>query len=313
MIRLPLIETWLADAHTRLRPKTMREYVRILDKHLLRSLDLTAPERVVFKQVRAAIKSMPSVSVQRNAIVVMRQFFDWCIEEGHSEPPNPAYGLKGKRPKPRERSLTEAELRCVWLGLEGLGDYTHILRLLILTGCRANEIARLQASEVKLEARQIELPTARCKNRRPHIVPLAPLALEQLPAKQGFLFGRGPAGFDGWKTKARLDEKIVGMEHWVVHDLRRTFVTQCNELELAAPHIIEAAVNHVGGHRAGVAGIYNRAAYLPQKRALLEAWAAEVGRIIGPAVARPRERLGGDVVSPEQRREPGHTSRTNIP
>jgi integrase len=67
----------------------------------------------------------------------------------------------------------------------------------------------------------------------------------------------------------------------VIHDLRRSFVTHAAERGIAEPHVIEAVVNHVSGHRAGVAGIYNRAAYASQKREALERWAVEIGRIVG--------------------------------
>ena len=40
------------------------------------------------------------------------------------------------------------------------------------------------------------------------------------------------------------------------------------------PHIIEAVVNHVSGHKGGVAGVYNRATYAAEKRAALDRWAA---------------------------------------
>ena len=47
-----------------------------------------------------------------------------------------------------------------------------------------------------------------------------------------------------------------------------------------APHIIEAILNHVSGHKAGVAGVYNRAGYETQKRHALVAWANELLRIV---------------------------------
>jgi integrase len=63
---------------------------------------------------------------------------------------------------------------------------------------------------------------------------------------------------------------------WRAHDLRRTMVTHLNEMGFL-PHAIEATVNHVSGAaKAGVAGTYNRAAYLPERRAALEAWAEKI-------------------------------------
>lgn len=42
------------------------------------------------------------------------------------------------------------------------------------------------------------------------------------------------------------------------------------------PHIIEAVLNHISGTRAGVAGVYNRAAYEPEKRAALDTLASYI-------------------------------------
>ena len=66
---------------------------------------------------------------------------------------------------------------------------------------------------------------------------------------------------------------------WRLHDLRRTAATGMAEIGIA-PHIVEAALNHVSGARAGVAGTYNRAAFAPEKRAALERWAAHVEGLI---------------------------------
>ena len=63
------------------------------------------------------------------------------------------------------------------------------------------------------------------------------------------------------------------MAPWVLHDLRRSFVTHLNELGIAPPHhVIEAIVNHVSGHVAGVAGTYNKAIYLDERRRALDFW-----------------------------------------
>jgi hypothetical protein len=53
------------------------------------------------------------------------------------------------------------------------------------------------------------------------------------------------------------------------------------------PHIVEAVLNHVSGHKAGVAGVYNRAAYAKEKPAALELWAKHVDRLVS---AKSREK-----------------------
>jgi hypothetical protein len=74
------------------------------------------------------------------------------------------------------------------------------------------------------------------------------------------------------------------MPHWTLHDLRRTAVTGMVELGVA-PHVVEMVVNHVSGHRAGVAGIYNRSEMLPERQVALQRWAAHVeGLVSGSAV-----------------------------
>jgi len=48
------------------------------------------------------------------------------------------------------------------------------------------------------------------------------------------------------------------------------------------PHIVEAVLNHVSGHRAGVAGIYNRAKYQAEMREALSRWADYVEALLQP-------------------------------
>jgi integrase len=136
------------------------------------------------------------------------------------------------------------------------------------------------------------LPGARTKNRREHLLPLVPAALALLPPRRNgrdFLFGDGPRrsgdphrGFSGWsKSKTTLDARIAEalgepLPHWTVHDLRRSASTVMADRLGVLPHIVEAILNHVSGHRAGVAGVYNRARYAAEMREALERWAEHV-------------------------------------
>ena len=116
----------------------------------------------------------------------------------------------------------------------------------------------------------------RTKNGRGHDVPLSDEALSILTSVgsrdgRALIFGEGSGPFSGWsKSKERLDKRC-GVTGWRLHDLRRTVVTGMAELG-TQPHVIEAVVNHVSGHKAGVAGIYNRAIYAREKREALKQW-----------------------------------------
>jgi integrase len=106
------------------------------------------------------------------------------------------------------------------------------------------------------------------------------------------IFGDRQGPFSGWsQAKRRLDANIIRqaeapLQPWTLHDLRRTAVTGMVELGIA-PHVVEAVVNHVSGHKGGVAGIYNRASYAGEKRAALDRWVQHVERVVSTSCSRP--------------------------
>jgi integrase len=156
---------------------------------------------------------------------------------------------------------------------------------LILTGQRREEIGGLRHSEICDGS--IVLPGTRTKNKRAHVVPLAAAAqaiLVKMPAgDDDFVCGNGRP-FTSWGYgKARIDARLaaacIKLDPWRVHDIRRSVATGMAEAGIA-PHIVEAVLNHVSGHKAGVAGIYNRATYEREKRQALELWAEHVMALV---------------------------------
>jgi len=192
---------------------------------------------------------------------------------------NPVQGTaKAAESGPRERVLTEAELRKLWAAL-GQNWYSDIVRLLLLTGQRREEIGALAWSEIDFDRGMIVLAPVRTKNSRHHELPLSrqALAILQRQPRRDFLFSRRK-GFANWvRPKAALD-KHLGIASWRLHDLRRTCATGMAELGVQ-PHIIEAVLNHASGHKGGVAGIYNRASYSEPMREALQRWADHLQRI----------------------------------
>jgi integrase len=210
--------------------------------------------------------------------------------------------FKPAEEKPRERVLSDPELTLIWSCTGGMGDHDHIVRMLLLTGARREEIAAMTWGEVTQHGdgrATWVLPSGRSKNHLPHELVLPPSAASLLPGARNdgdgkprdLIFGEGNGPFSGWsRCKERLDKRIAdanggkAIRAWVLHDLRRTFVTRLNDLGVE-PHIIEALVNHVGGSaKAGVAGVYNRSAYAVQQRAALALWCDHVAHLTGGAV-----------------------------
>jgi integrase len=274
------LEACLAHQRARLRPRSYVEVERHLLKHCrsLHSLQLAKIDR---RDVAARLAAMATRSgaVAANRVrASLAAFFAWAIREGLTDT-NPVVGT-GKRPeRSRDRVLAPVELKTIWAATADDSDYSAVVRLLMLTGQRASEIAGLKWSEVSDD--QIVLAPARTKNGRRHIVPVTEpvrAILEARPRRpdRDFIFGRRHnRPFSGWPVlKKALDARIgPAVPHWTHHDLRRTTATHmAEELEIS-PHIIEAVLNHVSGHKHGVAGIYNRADYEVQKRHALTAWA----------------------------------------
>ncbi|MGC2408909.1 MAG: site-specific integrase [Methyloceanibacter sp.] len=219
------------------------------------------------------------VSADR-ARAALSALFAWAIREGLCDV-NPVIGTnKSAETRPRERVLSDEELTTIWRALPET-NYGHIVKLLILTGSRREEIAGLRHSEIDFKSRRIALAAERTKNHRPHDIPLSQAAygfLSSLPQRDSreLVFGAGVGGFQGWsRSKATLDAKLNDMAPWRLHDLRRTVATGMAELGVH-PHIIEAVLNHISGHKAGVASVYNRAVYAPEKAAALELWGRHV-------------------------------------
>jgi integrase len=76
---------------------------------------------------------------------------------------------------------------------------------------------------------------------------------------------------------ARLGDTV---KPWTLHDLRRSFATHCSDLDFAPPHIIEMALNHWSGSKAGLVAVYNRAKHDRERRELMKKWGAHIAALV---------------------------------
>ena len=226
-----------------------------------------------------------------NALGHLRRLFNWAIgthEFGIETSPvdrlKPG-DLIGKR-EARERTLTDLELRAVW-DAAGLAWDIHIacqVRLLILTGQRLREIAEMSWSEIDLDKRLLTIPGPRMKGGRAHEVPFAPAAmaiLERLHHWRGpfvFTTTAGSKPINGYSKPKRRIDKLSGVTDWVIHDLRRTMRTHISALPVQ-DLVRELVIAHT---RPGLHKVYDKHAYLEEKRECLDLWERRLLGIVDP-------------------------------
>jgi integrase len=223
---------------------------------------------------------------------VLSALFTW-LQRQRRVTSNPCAGLhRPPPPRPRERALSNDEIRLFWQACEAVGEpFGAIFKLLLLTGARLNEVARMRRSELHANGLW-QLPGSRTKNRRPYKVLLPPMALALVPPGQHDLVftTTGTTPPSGWsRAKRRLDAAMLtaarerardaSIAPWRLHDLRRTAVTGMAELGVS-PDVIELCVNHVSGSRGGIAGVYNHSELLPERKVALERWGAHVSGLV---------------------------------
>jgi integrase len=281
-----IAEQYLVSRKPSWRPGSYREAARYLTLHarpLHRIPIASVSQNDIVRLLDDIAKKSGGVTANRTRANLCA-LMSWVIKRGIKLPEGnvASYTDKAVKEQPRERVLSDAELKAIWNGCLG-DDYSIIIKLLLLTGCRANEVGRLRWDEVHDE--QIILPGARTKNKRAHTVPLSEPAkvilagIRRRPDRSCVFGRRQDNGFSGWSTAKRELDARAKTEHWTVHDLRRTVATRMAELGVQ-PHIVEAVLNHVSGHKGGVAGVYNRAAYDKEKREALNLWAEHVTALV---------------------------------
>ena len=125
------------------------------------------------------------------------------------------------------------------------------LLLILFTGLRREEAARLRWQDVDLKARTLTVPDT--KNGEPLTLPLSTFLVDLLEHRRrygviGYVFpGDGEAGHLV-EPKREIDRVRVACGfHFTVHDLRRTFITIAESLDISA-YALKRLVNHKMGN-----------------------------------------------------------------
>ena len=270
-----------------LKASTAYEAERVLRRHFdfgTRRLDsLKSPEIM-------RIVDRLSPSAGNHAFAYARGFFRWCVRRRYIDRhPLENLALPNKT-RARERVLKDEELAVIWTTAKRFRfPLGCIVMLLIVTGQRVGETSALCWDYIDLDACTITFPAGIVKNKTIHILPISNLTrtiIEGISGegdRSGLLFPSidGTKPYDGHnKSKGKLQEacnatwaqrehdKETEMQHWTLHDLRRTFATIHARIG-TPPHVTEALLNHKTGTRSPIQRIYDRHTYLPEMRAAM--------------------------------------------
>jgi integrase len=281
---------------------TVKRFRGLFEKHILPTWRDRPIKSIVKRDCLGMIDAAQTrgAEARNSTIVVLSSFFVWALGRDIIDA-LPIAGIKKTNEAGRTRFLTDAEIKTFWAGCDKLGPiFGPMFQLMLLTGVRRSGVSGMRYDELDLEKRTWLVPAARMKGRKAKAVPLLVhlteamvSALATLPRitsdrvtieKDGqtvlspFVFttsGTAPSsGFS--KAKFLLDKLAPISGDYVLHDLRRTFVTGSNRLG-ANPDHVERCVGHSVG---AMPGRYNLYDYLDEKKAVWELWSKHVENLV---------------------------------
>ena len=312
------LEYGLTDA----KPRTVTDYRQTLDLYVLPHLKNKPLPAITRADVARMLDAIPAskAATRRLVFAITRRLFNWARAIGEIEQV-PFEGMPAPRAAPsRDRVLIDAELRLALMAAESMDEpFGPMFQMIFATGQRREEVAGMDWNEIDRANAIWTLPSHRSKNDDANIVPLNRLAMAALermasrenrmerkgtdgwPAK-GFVFSyTGATAITGFsKGKARLDSAMLDiarneakeaglnpddceLQPWRLHDARRTLATGLQRLGVRF-EVTEAVLNHRSGRsQSGVAAVYQRHDWGPEKRAALDAWAEHCDRLLNPA------------------------------
>ena len=262
-----LVETFIQERVSQTR--TARRITNLLRRDVIAHWGTKSIHEI---KKRDVIDLVTEIS-QRNAhaayrlLKTLKTFFRWCVGRAVIDF-SPAEGVQSNwRDVSRDRVLTDQELAAVILGARQMPwPYRGIVEFLALTGQRREEVAQLKWYEIDGQARTWCMPAERSKNNKAHIIHLSEPAWAVIYGHLGepdaYVFGtsRGKH-FQAFAKGKRALDRLVRVNGWRLHDLRRTVVSGMARLGVP-PHVADKILNHQSGTISGVAAVYQRHEFL---------------------------------------------------
>ena len=214
---------------------------------------------------------------------VANTFFDWALKEDRVDA-NHVAAIRMAPEKPRDRTLSHAEIRAVWKASQEMGAYGRLVRFLLIVAAREGEALEMHHGDLLDGLWRKRQVVGANKSGKPKKTILPAMALAEVgtgDARDRVFPGRRGGRFGNLSTcKKRLDAK-AGIPHWTLHDLRRTASSGMQELKVE-PHVIRYGVlDHTAK---GLDAVYLLGDLTVPAGEALQRWATELERIVGTRV-----------------------------
>ncbi|HIE0842084.1 TPA: tyrosine-type recombinase/integrase [Pseudomonas aeruginosa] len=278
---------------------------RYLDKDILPHLGSKAVRDLTAEDVRSVIWKKKEQGFDAAAGQVrglLKRMLDYAVTCGliSSNPVNALPMRHVYKAVARERALTADEIKQFLQAVQQSNirrQFKISMYLILMTLVRKSELLLAKKKDVHLEEAEWHIPQENSKTGKPHIVYLSKQAVmlfRELFVLAGtsewVLPGRGsltkPFAHNALNTALKVSLQGQGIPAFTIHDLRRTASTLLHEKGWASD-VVEKALNHTIG---GVRGVYNRAEYSEQRKAMLQVWADTIDLLVPSAnmvVSRP--------------------------
>jgi integrase len=172
-----VVRRYLEIKKKELRPRSFVEVRRHLESHAkpLHRLPVISVSRPIVARLLSDLAESSGVVSSNRCRASLRAMFAWTLKQGLANENPVIHTDKAGIETPRSRLLSNDEIKIIWAALDD-GPYGNIVRLLLLTAARLNEIAGLRWDEIDFERGRISLSAARVKNNRTHHLPIYPLS-----------------------------------------------------------------------------------------------------------------------------------------
>ena len=285
-----LAHEWI-ERHAKPKRKTWQEAKRLLEADAIpawgRRKANSITRRDVIRLIEQIMDRGAPVVANRN-LTLLKQLFKFGVQRDIIDDSPAVFVDRPAKEIPRDRFLSEDEIRALWGGLDKAGilaDLRIAIKLCLVTGQRRGEISGMRHSEI--EGDWWTLPRERSKNGKAHRIPLSPMAKKLISEASGddFLFPSRrqdrPVDPRSLTRAMTFSRDYIDTDRFSIHDLRRTCGTY-----LAALGISQFDISRVLNHTdKGVTATYNRYAYDAEKKKALLKWARRLQNILDEKVA----------------------------